>query len=401
MSAIDVARERDRTPGCATGHHLNAAGAALPTRETLETVLEYLRIEAFTGGYEAAGRELERRDRAYAAIAALTGCAVDEVAMAESATRAWQTVIASMRLKRGDRVIVARSEYVSNALTLLALERDSGVAVEVIGATEEGTVDLAEMEASLDSGGARLIAVGHMPTFSGLTEPVEAIGALARRYGVPFALDATQSLGQIPIDVERIGCDILVSTGRKFLRGPRGTGVLVVRRPLLERLEPSMPDVRGAEWNAPRSYELKDSALRFETFEHSPALRLGLGAAAEQALELGIDVIAARIRELAADLRGRLATTPGVELADPPGASSGIVTFSVNGTSPSTVVRHLARHHVYVVSVPASHGQWELGRREQTAVLRASVHVYNDTTDFEALTGALESLEPVPVRMQA
>jgi cysteine desulfurase/selenocysteine lyase len=398
MSGIDVFLERARTPGCATGHHLNAAGAALQSSGTLETVLEYLRIEAFAGGYEAAKQALVRSARTYAAIAQLTGAEPDEVALVESATRAWQIVVASMRLGRGDRVIVTRSEYVSNALMLLALERDAGVVIDVIGTTPDGTIDLVELEASLASGPAALVALCHIPTFSGLVERVEEVGALARRFDVPFALDATQSLGQLPVDVRAIGCDVLVSTGRKFLRGPRGTGMLIVRRPLLDRVEPAAPDVRGAEWSSDRGYELRDGARRFESFEHSPALRLGLGVAVDQALDLGIDAISARIRELAADLRDRLADLPGVQLADPAARASGIVTFTVDGVAPATVVGHLAEHRVYLVSVPVSHGRWELGRREHDAVVRASVHIYNDASDFEALTAALATL---PVRMQA
>lgn len=398
MSALDGARERARTPGCASGHHLNSAGAALPTEETLERVLEYLRLEAFTGGYETARGSAERIARTYEALAALTGAQADEVALVESATRAWQTAVASLRLKPGDRVIVTRSEYVSNALMLLSLEREQGILIDVVGTASDGTIDLVELESRLQAADAALVAVCHIPTFSGLVEPVAAVGALANRFSVPFALDATQSLGQSPIDVEYIGCDILVSTGRKFLRGPRGTGVLVVRRPLLDRLEPWIPDVRGAEWNGERSWELHDGARRYETFEHSPALRLGLGAAAEQALELGIEAIAERIGELAGDLRARLADTAGVKIADPPAAAAGIVTFTVDGHEPSEIVEQLAAHGVQVVAVPASHGQWELGRRNQPAVVRASVHVYNDERDFDALTDALEAL---PVRVRA
>jgi len=398
MTAIDSARERSRTPGCGSGHHLNAAGAALPTTATLETVIDYLRVEAFTGGYEAARQSSERIDRTYAAVATLSGCAADEVALVDSATRAWHVAVASLRLQRGDRVIVTRSEYVSNALMLLTLERELGIVIEVVGTTPEGTTDLDEMEACLEAGGAALVAIGHIPTYSGLVEPVEAVGVLARRFGVPFVLDATQSLGQLPVDVDRLGCDILVSTGRKFLRGPRGTGILIVRRPLLDRLEPWVPDVRGAEWNGDRTWELRDGARRFETFEHSPALRLGLGSAVEQTLELGVDAISERIVTLAGDLRSRLAETAAVELADPAPAGSGIVTFTVDGMAAPAVVEHLAAHGVYLVSVPASHGQWEFGRRDHEAVVRASVHVYNDGRDFAALTEALEKL---PVDMRA
>jgi cysteine desulfurase / selenocysteine lyase len=392
---IDVALERSRTPGCATGHHLNAAGAALPSSATLETVLDYLRIEAFTGGYETARRTLDRAERTYEAVARITGAQPDEVALLESATRAWQTMLGALGLTRGDRVVVARSEYVSNALMLLALQREAGIVVEIIGSTAMGTVDLDELETSLASGPAALVALCHIPTHSGLVEPVAAVGALARRYGVPFAVDATQSLGQLPIAVEEIGCDALISTGRKFLRGPRGTGILVVRRPLLERMRPWAPEVRGAEWTSGLEFELRDSARRFESFEHSPALRLGLGVAVEQALDLGVAAIAARIGELGSDLRARLGAIPGVELADPPAAGGGIVTFTVDGVPAASVVEQLARHGVFVVSVPASHSRWGMA---QDAVVRASVHVYNEAADFDALA---EALVAMPIGMQA
>ena len=392
MIGIDVQLQRELTPGCATGHHFNAAGAALPTSRTLETVIDYLRQEAATGGYEAAKAAVERSDETYAAIARLTGACTDEVAFVESATRAWQTLVASLRLERGDHVVVTRSEYVSNAMMLLGLERERGVVLHIIGTTAAGTIDLDELEAALASTPVAFVALGHIPTFSGLVEPVEAVGALANRFGVPFVLDATQSLGQLPLDVQSIGCDALVSTGRKFLRAPRGTGILVVRRPLLERLEPWAPDVRGAEWSSARLYELRDGARRFETWEHSPALRHGLGAAAAQALELGIDNIAGAIAAMAAELRTRLADLPGVQLADPPAAGSGIVTFTVEGVPAATVAERLARHRVRVVAVPASHGQWELGARGVPAVVSASVHYYNDLNDLDALGAALETL---------
>jgi len=392
---IDVALERSRTPGCATGHHLNAAGAALVSSATLETVIEYLRIEAITGGYETARLTLDRAQRTYDAVARITGAQPDEVALMESATRAWQTMVGALRLQRGDRVVVARSEYVSNALMLLELERQIGISVEVVGSTPSGTIDLEELEATLAAGPAALVAVCHIPTHSGLIEPVAAVGAIARRHGVPFALDATQSLGQVPVSVEEIGCDALISTGRKFLRGPRGTGILVVRRPLLDRMRPAAPDVRGAEWTGEHEFELRDGARRFETFEHSPALRLGLGVAVEQALELGVEPIAARIAELGSELRSRLEGISGVEIADPPAAGGGIVTFTVEGVPAPTVVSQLAQRRIHLVSVPASHSRWGM---TQDAVVRASVHVYNETADLDALA---EALTAIPVGTKA
>lgn len=393
MSPIDVARERLLTPGCQNGHHLNAAGASLPTRATLDRVVAHLELEARTGGYEAADAAADERERVYALIADLLACAPDEVALVDSATTAWRLAVTALRLRPGDRVIVGRSEYVSNALALLALEREHGVVIEIVDATSGGTIDLAALERTLADGPAALVALGHVPTYAGIVEPVREVGAIARRHGIPFLVDATQSIGHLPVDTDAIGCDLLVATGRKFLRAPRGTGILVVRQPLLDRLEPALPDVRSAEWIAPRAWRLHDGARRFETWEHAPALRLGLGVAAEHALTLGIDAISRRIIELGRRLRRRLAQEPGVTVAEPLDAPSGIVTFTLAGHESRAVARRLAERDVHVVAVPASHGLWAFpGAPPSQAVVRASVHYYTDDSDIEALLGALTEI---------
>jgi len=242
--ALDVASVRADTPGAATAHHLNAAGAALPSWSTLGAVVDHLQAEARSGGYEAAATVRPRIEAVYDAAARLLGADPDEIALVESATVGWQRAIDALRLGAGDRVVVSRSTYVSCALHLLTLERERGVIVDVVPAAPDGAMDLVALEAAL-ARPAALLAIAHVPTASGLVEPVAAAGALAGAAGIPYALDATQSVGQLPVDVGAIGCDLLVTTGRKYLRAPRGTGVLYVRRRLLERLRPVAPDVRG------------------------------------------------------------------------------------------------------------------------------------------------------------
>ncbi len=232
-----------------------------------------------------------------------------------------------------------------------------------------------------------------MPTSSGLIEPVAAAGALARAHGVPYLVDATQSAGQLPLDATAIGADLLVATGRKFLRGPRGTGVLVVRRGLLERLAPTAPDVRGAEWTGERDWTLVDAARRFETWEGSHALRLGLGVALAELDGLGVQAVSEHLGAASDRLRGELAALPGVRIADPPAAAgSAIVTFTVDGMPARDVAAQLATRAVHVVSVPASHGRWDLEPRAIPAVVRASLHVYSDDDDLNALRDGVAAL---------
>jgi cysteine desulfurase/selenocysteine lyase len=383
-AAIDVEAVRAATPGTGHAHHFNAAGCSLASAATLRAIAAHLELEARIGGYEAAAAAREHLEAVYEAAAALLGARAGEIALVESATVGWRRAIDALRLAPGDRVVVSRSAYVSFALQLLALERERGVIVDVVPSGADGAVDLARLEAALDRRPA-LLALAHVPTSSGLVEPVAAAGALARAAGVTYLLDATQSVGQLEVDVDAIGCDLLVTTGRKYLRAPRGTGLLYVRGELLERLAPAAPDVRGAEWVADRDWTLDPGARRFETWEASIALRLGLGAALSEAAAIGIGAIERHLTKVAADLRAALAGIPGVEPADPPAAGSAIVTFHLSGVASAEAAAELARSGVKVVAVPAGHALWDLGGRGLSAVVRASPHVYDNDADLEAL----------------
>jgi selenocysteine lyase/cysteine desulfurase len=312
----------------------------------------------------------------------------EDIALVESATVGWQRAVDALRLGPGDRVLAAGSSYVSTALNLLELRRSRGITLEVLPAEVDGRVDLMALERALRKP-ARLLTLAHVPTSSGLVEPVAEAGALARAAGVPYLLDATQSLGQLPVEAERIGADIIVGTGRKFLRGPRGTGLLYVNPVLRQSLSPLAPDVRGASWRTDEGFDLDSGARRFETWETSHALRLGLGVALSQVHALGIPTIQRHIVELAGRLRTGLATVPAIQVTDPAASPSGIVTFVRAGEDPRDTVLALRAAGFNLTSVPASHGQWDLGRRRLAAVVRASVHVYNTEADVAHLLAEL------------
>ena len=388
---VDVEAERARTALGAEGaaeHHLNSAGSALPAASTLSAVIDHLVLEAEIGGYEAGAFARPRLEAVYASAGELIGVAAEDIALVESATVGWRRAVDAMRLAPGDRVLATRTTYVSSALQLLELER-SGIEIEIVPDDAEGHLDLEALEAALREPAA-LLAATHVPTSSGRVEPVAAIGALANTAGVPYLLDATQSVGQLPVDVRVIGCDALVTTGRKFLRAPRGTGFLYVSRELLDRLRPSAPDVRGALWSGEHEFELADSARRFETWEAAHAMRLGLGVALAEIRATGIEAIAAHVSGLSALLRGRLVEeVPGARIADPPESASGIVTFVLDGEAPQRTQERLAAAGCHTVVVPASHGLWDLQPRGLAGVVRASFHVYNGADDVEAVIGAL------------
>ncbi|MEU9877704.1 FAD-dependent oxidoreductase [Streptomyces phaeochromogenes] len=392
VAGLDIAALRAATPGMRHAHHMNAAGAALPSAATLAAVTDHLHLESLLGGYEAAEALADRTERVYHSAARLIGAAPQDIALVDSASTAWQRAMGALRLKAGDRVLASSSTYVSSALHLLEMRDSHGIVLEVLPADASGQIDLGALETALREPAA-LVTIAHVPTSSGLVEPVAAVGALAARAGVPLLLDATQSLGQLPVDVQEMRCGIVVATGRKFLRGPRGTGLLYVDPELRARSRPAAPDVRGAQWSSAYGYEVVPGARRYETWESSHALRLGLGTALDEALDLGVALIRDHVTELAERLRAGLSGVPGIRRTDPTAAASGIVTFLREDEDPRQTVRDLRATGFRLTTVPASHGQWDLGRRGLERVARASLHVYNSADDVDALVAALTARE--------
>jgi|SRR4051794_13248797 len=389
---LDVERARRDTPATARIAHLNNAGAALPPVQVTDAVIAHLRAEADLGGYEAAAAATGEVEATYANIARLLGCGADEVAVVENATRAWDMAFYAMRFRPGDRILTGRAEYASNVIAFLQVARTTGAVVEVVENDEYGQISIDDLAARLDddrAGPVRLVALTHVPTQGGLVNPAEAVGAAARRAGVPFLLDACQSLGQLPVDVTDIGCDILSGTGRKFLRGPRGTGFLYVRRDLLPHLEPPFLDLHAATWTAPDHYEIRADARRFENWETNYAGKIGLGVAIGYALEWGLPAIEARVTSLAADLRHRLAERPGLRVHDQGQRRCGIVTFTVDGVPAEEVQTALSARQVNTSVSLVEYSRFDLPHRRLPDLVRASVHYYNDDQDIDRLLDAL------------
>jgi cysteine desulfurase / selenocysteine lyase len=388
---IDVARVRADTPGVAHVAHLNNAGAALPTQQVLDATVDYLRREAEIGGYETAAERRDDWEHTYDALARLLNAERDEIAVIENATRAWDMAFYAFPLAPGDRVLTGRAEYASNWIALKQVADRTGARIEVVPDDEHGQIDLAALERLLDDD-VKLVSLVHVPTQSGLVNPAAEVGRLTRAAGVPLLLDACQSAGQLPLDVEAIGCDVLSGTGRKFLRGPRGTGFLYVRRDLIEQLEPPLLDMRAADWLPDGSYRIRSDARRFENWETFYAGKVGLGVAIDYALDLGVDAIWSRIQELAGRLRAALGELDSVTLLDRGAVLGATVTFDVAGHDAGSVKRALAGRGVNVSVMEQDSAQLDWGARGIASGVRSSVHYYNDENDLDRLVEGVREL---------
>lgn len=396
MGTIDVDRARALTPGCSHVLHLNHAGASLLPQPVLDAVVGHLELESRIGGYEAAEAAEPALDATYRSIARLIGAQPEDVALVDSATTAWNSVVLSMPVAPGDRVLCTRAEYGANAITLLVLQERTGCEVVVVEDDPTGQVDLDAFAAALRAGSVAFASLVHVPTGSGLVNPVEEVGRLCREAGVPLVVDCCQSVGQLPVDVEALGAAVATASARKFLRGPRGTGFLYVHPDLLPRLRPTTYDLRSATWVAPDRYEPVEGARRFEQFEADVAARLGMGAAVDHALGWGIDAIAERVTALADDLRARLSELDDVTVHDKGARLGAITTSTVAGVPAPEVARRLREQAINVSVVLPGFAQHDLPHRGLGELVRASVHYTTTDDELDRFTTALAQISETP-----
>ncbi|RMF86100.1 MAG: aminotransferase class V-fold PLP-dependent enzyme [Nitrospinota bacterium] len=388
---IEVEKVRRETPGCEEVIHFNNAGASLMPRPVLHTVVQHLQREALIGGYEAKEEADDRLEQVYQDIAAFIGARPQEIAIIENATRAFDMAFHALPLSAGDVILTTTTEYGSNYLAYLLVQQTRGVEVRCIPNAPSGQISLDGLRKMIDDR-TRLISFAHIPTNSGLIQPAEAVGRIAREAGLFFLLDATQSVGQYPIDVSRIGCHILATTSRKYLRGPRGVGFLYVSEAILDRLIPPFIDLHAASLTSATTYAWREDARKFENWESSIANTLGLGAAVRYATHLGIEAIWKRVHALAASLRSALQTVPGVRIYDRGEVQGGLVSFTMAGLEPEEIKSRLREQRINV-STSSRAGTWlDMEEKGVRAVVRASVHYYNTEEEIQQFIAALERL---------
>lgn len=369
---------------------LNNAGSSLMPSIVVDAMKEYLELEEQIGGYEAANRNAETLEKFYDETARLINAKPSNIAFATSATEAYAKALSSIMFEEDDVIITTADDYISNQITFISLQKKLKVNIIRTKNLSDNELDLEDLENLIKKYNPKLIAVTHIPTNSGLIQNVEGVGRLCKQYDVLYLVDACQSVGQLAVDVEKIGCDFLSATGRKFMRGPRGTGFLYVSDKVLEQnYAPLLLDMRGADWTEFNNYELFKTAKRFESWEISYASLMGFTKALQYANNIGLNAIEHYNKGLSERLRENLRNS-GFNVWDWGKNLSSIVTFSGPDGDLEKIQHVLKEHNVFFSVTHKNSALIDFARKNINGIVRLSPHYFNTVEEIDVVSNVLK-----------
>ncbi len=390
-NSFDINRARRDTKACEDIVHFNNAGSSLMPIPVADALRSYLAQEEMIGGYETVEAQTDALQKFYASTARLLNCKPTEVAFVENATRAWDMAFYSLRFAEGDKILTSIAEYGSNVIAYNQQVARHGVELVFVDNDEHGQIDVKALESLIDDR-VKLISITHIPTGGGLVNPASAVGKIANAAGIPFLLDSCQGMGQVDLDVEELGCDMLCGTGRKYLRGPRATGMLYVKESFINELEPYVLDQHAATLVSPTEYTIREDAKRFENWEQFFAGKAALGTAIDYAMSYGMPDIQHRVFSLGGELRKKLSDVDGVTLTDEGVQQCGIVTFKTAQKTPAEIKTRLREKQINVSVSGGSGGLVSFQQRGLVDVVRASVHYYNTSEEIDYFVTSLRKV---------
>jgi selenocysteine lyase/cysteine desulfurase len=390
FSDSEIATFRKETNGCKNVIHLNNAGAGLMPNSVTDAQLEHIKLESEIGGYEASVLMALEIQNFYIQCGKLFNCKPTNIAFTASATDSYTRALSSIPFKEGDVILTDNDDFVSNQIQFLSLQKRVGIKIIRINNAVIGGIDLNDLEIKLNKYQPKLLAITHIPTNSGLVQPVNEIAKIydeyieSNPYKTWYILDACQSAGQMKLDVETLKCDFLSITCRKFLRGPRGTGALYISDKALEAgLEPMFIDMRGAEWIEKDSYKQQPDAKRFEDWEFAYSTVIGTAKAIEYCLAIGEDKIWEQVQYLSGYMRNQLSQLNKVRVLDKGPEVCGLVTFHIDGSDPKNIVSELLKRKINVVPSYRAFGIIDFDEKGVEWAIRASPHYYNTIEEID------------------
>ncbi|QIY89894.1 aminotransferase class V-fold PLP-dependent enzyme [Chryseobacterium gallinarum] len=387
---MDIDLIRKDTIGCSDKIFLNNAGSSLMPEIVVDTVVNYLREEQMFSGYITSGKNAESIHQFYEEAARLINAYPQNMAFTTGSTDGYAKALSSIPFQEGDCIITTNDDYISNQMAFISLQKKKNIKIIWMKNLPDHELDLEDCEKLIKKHCPKLIAVTHIPTNSGLIQNVEGVGRLCRQYDILYLVDACQSVGQMPVDVQKIGCDFLTATGRKFMRGPRGTGFLYVSDKALEQnLSPLFLDMSDAAWIAFNDYELGKTARRFEIWERSNASLLGFKEALKYASAVGLSYIEDYNQKLSEKLRAGL-QYKGFTVLDKGNRLSSIVTFCDRNGKIDAIQEVLKENEIYFSVSNKSNALIDFTLKDIDHAIRLSPHYFNMPEEIERVLEVLE-----------
>lgn len=375
--------------------YFDTAAASAPTATVIDTVCGYLQRTAEDGPYLPAFRRevYQRVDEVRALAARYLNVTPEEISYVKNATEGICIIAQGIDWQPGDEVIVPNFENLSNIVPWLRLAKRRGIRVVRVNANEEGLLELDTVKAAITPK-TRLITFSQLPNATGAIQPAYEICQLAKQHGILTMLNAAESLGMLAIDVQQLGCDILVACGRKALRATEGSGLLYVRRELIPQIEPCLVGWWNAGYDIETGVEtLPDTGKRFEAGCPVVPAILGLGIALEEAMALGAVDVEQRVRDLTGYAAERLGRIPGFEMYGPRELKNriGILPFNIRSLSPDAIVEKLEAQGIIL---EAGHfmAQALLAKFGVERMTRISLHYFNNEAEIDRAAELIEAM---------
>lgn len=390
---MNVETIRKDITDCDAKIFLNSAGASLMPKTVLEKISQYLKEEEKIGGYLLQDNQAQKLEEFYSEASKLINAQPHNLALTHDATDAYIKALSCIPFESNDVIVTTDDDYGSNQIQFMSLQKRLGIQIKRIKTLENGDLDISNFADLVDKHNPKLVAASHVPTNSGLIQNIKAIGEICNNKQILFLVDACQSIGQLQVDVHEIKCDFLTATGRKFLRGPRGTGFLYVSDKVLNLdYYPLFIDGKGATWKTASEFEIEPSAKRFETWERSCALQMGLIEALKYLNRIGVDKVEAYNSNLMEHFRRNLSSISGVVLYDKGSKKCNILTFNKHNKSLEEISTALKSNNVFF---SVSHKHWGVIDFEKKGVewlIRLSPHYFNTIEEIDKASEIIEGI---------
>lgn len=376
--------------------YFNNAGAGIMSENTMNTIIEHMKLEMRIGAYKAAILRSEDVMDFYISSAKLLNASCkEEIAFIDSASRGWNLVMYGLRITENDVIVTLESEYGTNLLTIYDIAQKTGCSVKVVKCNSEGDVSIDAVDRAL-AGGGTILAISHVAAQGSIVNPVIELGKIAQKYGAIYIVDGCQAIGQMIVDVQKIGCHAYMAAGRKWLRGPRGTGILYVRTNAPIRT--TQIDLASANLVFDKDKNVVDVHIRkdakqFELWEKSTASLLGLTNAIKEHLDYGVDRAANDIVSKAKIIRNYISCNPNLVLVGSQDASVGTASFYVRDPVQENRVKELFDNNGFIISYMCD---WDcpifFPSNGVQYIFRLTPHYYTSNEDIEALCALVKSL---------